>query len=448
MQDENTGEEIRCPHCASTEECSHLLALIDRTFNECSAGYASERYFEFHSLVENAFRDLLQSGAPAECSWRDPKLGELWDYAREAHCDDDEDVLLDPHIMTRLIVRLLADAGGEKVSRPITDGFEAPGLSSAFALFYAKEPARVFDAALLQLKLLLTGDDPSSGPIQKLLSMRLAERVDAVAEEEGPWADISSSDIKSFIDARLSNEPCGLQASGRVLLPESEVSIKAALLGVLQDEDQRTEAEEIIQCESLTEVFWQFVTEDLGWVIHCDVTDSMVSGEWGLKAFVLEGRGYIYHQPDADCTEEAATLPILGAWEPVEDRLAYRSSLLKAYTECWQYVGLPPYVGQWAAGPFDVMLEAVNEVLSVQPDSWPAVFRHLRDHDTRKTSLTKLVQKTSLKMVLQPDEVEEILQPYTSTELLKERPAAEDLSENRKRVLVGAFLCLIDRSSS
>src|SRR5208283_2346826 len=205
----------------------------------------------------------------------------------------------------------------------------------------------------------------------------------------------------------------------------------AALLGVFP-EDQRAVAEETLECESLIEVFGQFVNKDLGWVICCEVTDSMVSSRWGLKAFILEGRGYIYYQPDDECTEEAATLPILAAWEPVEDKLACRSAVLTAYTNNWQQALLPPYVGQWAEGPFDVMLEAVSEILAREPDNWPVVLRQLREHEKRNSSLTKLVDKTSLKLGLHPKEVEGILGPYTSAKPVKNEPASEDLSGNRK----------------
>jgi len=155
MQDENTCEEIRCPYCGETEDCSHLLAVIDATFNYCPAGYATERYDEFHSIVGNVFLAQLRFAGQRDCSWSDSGLSEPWDYARQDYSDGDDEVSLDPYIMTRLIIRLLADAGGEKYPGPLTDGSEAPGFSSALELFYAKEPAEVLEAALVQLKMLL-----------------------------------------------------------------------------------------------------------------------------------------------------------------------------------------------------------------------------------------------------------------------------------------------------
>jgi hypothetical protein len=108
-----------------------------------------------------------------------------------------------------------------------------------------------------------------------------------------PWLDISASHVNSFIDARLCKDPGVLQTSGRVLLPKSTVSIRSTLLGVIRDRDRRSEAEETLQSEGLGEVFRAFLEKDPWWVIRCDVADSMVSGRWGLMAFVLEGRGGI-----------------------------------------------------------------------------------------------------------------------------------------------------------
>jgi hypothetical protein len=180
-------------------------------------------------------------------------------------------------------------------------------------------------------------------------------------DEDDPWVDISVSDVKSFIDACLRKKPGGHRASGRVLVSRGRISIRETLLDVLNDKGQRTKAEELLESEDLEQLFSRFLKKDAWWVIRCDVTDSMVSSRWGLRAFVLNDRGYIYYLPDDECTEEAATLPIFAAWEPVKDKTAYSSSVLMAYINNWEEALLPPYEGQWASGPFDVMLEAVNK---------------------------------------------------------------------------------------
>lgn len=266
-------------------------------------------------------------------------------------------------------------------------------------------------------------------------------------DEDNPWVDVSAPDVKSFIDARLRRKPDSAKTSSAVLLPKSRLSIKSVLLGVLHDKGQRATAEEIFFCSTLEELLGRFLKKDPWWVILCEVTDSMLgSNVWGLKAFVLKDRGYIYHEPGDHCTDESARRPILAAWEQFKDERAYKSAVLIAYRKHWKDAILPPYFGQWASGPFDVMLQAVSEILTRRPDHWPVVLKRLRDHDRQNTSFAKLAQKTSLKMGLRQDEMKEILLPYTSTGELSDRPTRQDLSEDRKRVLVGAYLCLIDNT--
>jgi hypothetical protein len=85
MRDEDTGKEIRCPYCASKDDCAHFLALIDQTFNECSGGYACERYHEFRTLIEAEFLRLFRRGDHKGCLWISGTLRELWEYAYESH---------------------------------------------------------------------------------------------------------------------------------------------------------------------------------------------------------------------------------------------------------------------------------------------------------------------------------------------------------------------------
>jgi len=107
MRDENTRDEVRCPYCRSVGECSHLLAVIDRTFNECMGGYASQRYDEFRNVIENAFAPLLARGQQTKPSWNDPEIAELWDYALESRPPNNEGISLESYVLDRLIVNCL-----------------------------------------------------------------------------------------------------------------------------------------------------------------------------------------------------------------------------------------------------------------------------------------------------------------------------------------------------
>ena len=60
MRDEDSEDLVVCPYCGRSEDCPHLLAVIDKTFNECSDGYAYGRYREFHEAIEKSFGGLLK----------------------------------------------------------------------------------------------------------------------------------------------------------------------------------------------------------------------------------------------------------------------------------------------------------------------------------------------------------------------------------------------------
>jgi hypothetical protein len=158
MCDENTGKEIRCPYCASSEDCTHFLALIDRTFNECSGGYACERYHEFQTLIEAAFLRLFRRGDHKGCSWSSETLRQLWEYASASHSQNDDEVSLDQYALTRLIIELFEAAGAVEYPGSI-ESSGAPGYCSAWTLFHAKNPRTVFEAALSKLKVLLKSPD-------------------------------------------------------------------------------------------------------------------------------------------------------------------------------------------------------------------------------------------------------------------------------------------------
>src|SRR5262249_328978 len=105
------GKKIRCPYCASSDDCTHCLALIDRTFNECSGGYAYERYHEFQTLIEAAVVRLFRRGDHKGCPWGSETLRELWKYACKAHSLKSDDVSVDQYVLTRLIIELFEVPG-------------------------------------------------------------------------------------------------------------------------------------------------------------------------------------------------------------------------------------------------------------------------------------------------------------------------------------------------
>ena len=151
MRDEESGEEIRCGYCRSVGDCPHLLAVIDRSFVECSGGYAFDRYAEFGEAIEKAFLALLSMDQRGRPNWQDSDLAELWTGAAEDYSPGDEDVPLDGDCLNRLIIDLFCEAGGEEYPGSIDDG-GGPGFSSAISLFYAERPREVFESALSRLR--------------------------------------------------------------------------------------------------------------------------------------------------------------------------------------------------------------------------------------------------------------------------------------------------------
>jgi hypothetical protein len=150
MHDEDSGEEILCPYCSQAEDCPHRLALIDRTFCDCTSGYCANRYSEFSDLLEAAFCGRLKSGTTREYSWDDSDLDDIWKCAFDQY-KGDECVCIDCDVLARLVIDLLDRAGGEEYPGSIEDD-GGPGCSSALTLFYAENPVAVTDAAILELK--------------------------------------------------------------------------------------------------------------------------------------------------------------------------------------------------------------------------------------------------------------------------------------------------------
>jgi hypothetical protein len=149
-----SGEEIRCHYCNSAEVCPHMLFLINSDCPGNVEGYCANRFGEFRELIETDFLDRLQSGNGSDWSWNSRELNELWWYARISFSVGDTTVALDGVVVANLVINMFDRVGGEKYSRSVENA-PGPGLASVWTLYYAKNPAAVFDAALLELKKLL-----------------------------------------------------------------------------------------------------------------------------------------------------------------------------------------------------------------------------------------------------------------------------------------------------
>jgi hypothetical protein len=150
MYDEDTGDAVECPFCGSEDDCPHLLAVLDRSFNECNGGYAYSRFHEFAERITETFERELKAGRKARKPEEDGLVAELWEYAVEAYPESKE-VELDDDVLFNLVAELFDDAGGEEYPGSIiVEG--GPGYTSALTVFHAEDPARVFERALSGLQ--------------------------------------------------------------------------------------------------------------------------------------------------------------------------------------------------------------------------------------------------------------------------------------------------------
>ena len=163
------------------------------------------------------------------------------------------------------------------------------------------------------------------------------------------------------------------------MLPREDTSIAGALVALASGDSDwevsaRAEFERFGVMFGVMDVLSRYLDEPTKWVVKCSNPDSRASGEWGLARFHLGRRGYIYEQPD-----ELAPLRIVAAWEPVDDREAWKACFLAAYAREWDRIGLPPYLGQRADGPEDLMVEAVVRALADDHSYWTQVSDTLKD---------------------------------------------------------------------
>jgi hypothetical protein len=267
----------------------------------------------------------------------------------------------------------------------------------------------------------------------------------AKVEVVPPWNTVSSVDIQNALDSKIA-QTMGRRKSKRKINLYSLPSIREALINVFQDnEELRSKAEETLAGKNPEKVLVPFLSAEPKWVIRCSVTDSMASGIWGLKCFVLGSRGYLYYHPDFGIGDEGECLPVVGIWEPANDRSAGLASLKNAYIAYWENFALPPRMGQWARGPSDFLADAVSAILKQTPSEWPDVLDRLR-RDTKKDKTEGglvhfLAEQVSSQTKVEKSAVSGILVTFTAG---RETPVRKlSLSELESQVLVAAFVTRI-----
>lgn len=130
--------------------------------------------------------------------------------------------------------------------------------------------------------------------------------------------------------------------------------------------------------EALDFVRKHFMQDD-DTVVQCEAISHMASGSWGLGQFISGDRGYFYRQAEFGIgDDEGEAIPILSAWAPASDPQVYEAAFLKTYVKHWG-CGLPPFLGEWADGPPELMTKAIATVLAQEPNNWTAVLGKLKE---------------------------------------------------------------------
>lgn len=188
-----------------------------------------------------------------------------------------------------------------------------------------------------------------------------------------PWAHVRPPALAAELDRGLVELGKG-NVQGRLFAPASDPTIRAALTAVV-DADAA-------EAEYGDEPWWyHFTPMDIldrlpgvtaRPVITCWVSDSMASGEWSLNELRVGNRGYLFYVPDFGIGDRE-DLPLLGAWEPVDDAGLRRACLLDIYLKYWQDCGFPPSIGQWAKGDVEILLGGMEAALEQCPEAWDQV---------------------------------------------------------------------------
>jgi hypothetical protein len=141
--DEETGQEPTCIFCNSKNACSHLVAVIDRTFAECSGGALYKTIAKLRGLLSDIISGMVEAAADLDESVVDHELAALFREAVENYDSAyPDDIYIDEGMFLEWLVTALIDAGADEPPGYIVEE-GGPGQSSALTLLYAENPKHV-----------------------------------------------------------------------------------------------------------------------------------------------------------------------------------------------------------------------------------------------------------------------------------------------------------------
>jgi hypothetical protein len=141
--DEETGQESTCMFCNSSDDCPHLVAVIDRTFAECNGGELYKAIAAIRELLSETLLGMIEKAEDPDGNRVDYELAAIFREAIE-NCDPahPDDIYIDEGMFLEWLVSELIDAGAEEPPGYIVEE-GGPGQSSALTLLYAENPKHV-----------------------------------------------------------------------------------------------------------------------------------------------------------------------------------------------------------------------------------------------------------------------------------------------------------------
>lgn len=141
--DEGTGQEPSCIFCKSKSDCSHLVAVIDRSFAGCNGGVLFQNIDNLRSLLTGIITGMVQAAGEFDESLVDYEIAAIFRKAFENHDSAyPDDIYIDDGLFLQWLVTALIDAGADEPPGYIVEE-GGPGQSSALTLLYAENPKQV-----------------------------------------------------------------------------------------------------------------------------------------------------------------------------------------------------------------------------------------------------------------------------------------------------------------
>lgn len=245
-------------------------------------------------------------------------------------------------------------------------------------------------------------------------------------------ARIDLDRVRERLDAALVPVE-GLDVEGEVFLARAEdpIFLEDAILGDLSEEDREAAFDELWYDGVVEAALGPDALES---EVSCEVYSSMTSGSWGLSSCVIGPRGYFVETPDPD-TREEGMYRLLGGWEPARSRPTYEAAWVETYVAWWSEIGLPPFRGEVAHGPEELMLRALARILGDDDAHWAREVEYvLRDSpEARGHAVRAAAEDTGLPEAT----VAEVLRALAAGEPVPDVP--EDV---RRHIVRRAYLAL------